>query len=155
MRAHLVLRAFYVICVLVFASGPSWAESSPLSADERTGIQADDKSAIQALVQKQLDAFQRDDGEAAFGFAGSRVHEIFDDAEDFMKTVREGYPPVYRPRSVLFGQLLETDSGPIQVVFLGGQDGLAYVALYTFERQIDGSWLIAGCLLKKNTGTKI
>jgi hypothetical protein len=114
-----------------------------------------EKTALQALVQKQLDAFQRDDGEAAFGFAGSRVHEIFSDAEDFMKTVREGYPPVYRPRSVLFGQLLETDSGPIQIVFLGGQDGHAYVALYTFERQTDGSWLIAGCLLRKNPGTAI
>lgn len=147
MRIHLVLRAFYVICVLVFACAPAWADSSGLSGGEKT--------ALQALVQKQLDAFQRDDGEAAFGFAGSRVHEIFSDAEDFMKTVREGYPPVYRPRSVLFGQLLETDSGPIQIVFLGGQDGHAYVALYTFERQTDGSWLIAGCLLRKNPGTAI
>ena len=147
MRIRLVLRAFYVICVLVFASGTSLADSSALSGDERT--------ALQALVQSQLDAFQRDDGEAAFGFAGSRVHEIFSDADDFMRTVREGYPPVYRPRSVLFGQLVQTDSGPIQVVYLGGQDGHAYVALYTFERQTDGSWLIAGCLLRKNSGTAI
>jgi hypothetical protein len=72
-----------------------------------------------------------------------------------MKTVREGYPPVYRPRSVLFGELLETDSGPIQVVFLGGHDGQGYIALYTFERQTNGSWLIAGCLLRKNPGTAI
>lgn len=150
MRIHLVLRVFRAICVLVFAAMPAWADSpaaKPLTADER--------AALQLLVQNQLDAFQRDDGEAAFGLAGSRVHSIFSDAEDFMKTVREGYPPVYRPRSVLFGELVETPSGPIQVVYLGGHDGHSYVALYTFERQNNGSWLIAGCLLRKNPGTAI
>lgn len=148
MRIQLILRAFYVICVLILAAAPSRADSpAPLTGDDR--------SALQALIQNQIEAFKRDDGEAAFGFAGSRVHSIFSDAEEFMKTVREGYPPVYRPRSVLFGQLVETDSGPIQVVYLGGEDGHAYMALYTFERQTDGSWLIAGCLLRKNPGTAI
>ncbi len=148
MRIHLVLRAFYVICVLTLAAAPSRADSpTPLTGDER--------GALQALVQNQIEAFKRDDSEAAFSFAGSRVHSIFADAEEFMRTVREGYPPVYRPRSVLFGQLVETDSGPIQVVYLGGEDGHAYMALYTFERQTDGSWLIAGCLLRKNPGTAI
>jgi hypothetical protein len=136
---------------LLLAIGPVRADSP----DAAIALSADERATLQTLVKDQLDAFQRDDGEAAFGFAGSRVHSIFADAEDFMKTVRESYPPVYRPRSVLFGQLVETPSGPIQVVYLGGHDGYAYVALYTFEKQDNGSWLIAGCLLSKNPGTAI
>ena len=149
---HPVLRFFYSVVLLaaiVFAS-PVRAETPQARA-----LALGERALLQALVQEQLNAFQRDDGETAYAFAGSRAHQIFPDADTFMRMVRESYPPVYRPRSVVFGQLMETRSGPIQIVYLGGHDGNAYMALYTFERQSDGSWLIAGCLLTKNPGQAI
>src|SRR5262245_54083049 len=105
--------------------------AAPLRADT---LPDDQRAALKGLVQHQLDAFQRDDGVTAYSYAGSKVHEIFPDADTFMRMVRDSYPPVYRPRSVVFGQLVDTPSGPIQVVYLGGQDGVGYVALYTFEK---------------------
>jgi hypothetical protein len=146
---YLIFRAFCLTCVLTFVAGTAWADPAT-RADPPAPLTADERSVLHGLVQSQLDAFRRDDGETAFGLSGSRAHAIYTDAEDFMKTIRETYPPLYRPRTVLFAELVETNSGPIQILFVGGQDGLSYIAFYTFERQSDGSWLIAGCLLRKN-----
>src|SRR3990172_3233668 len=101
---HPVLRVFLALVLLtVILIAPSVrAETLPDS----------DRALLQSLVQEQLDAFQRDDGEAAYAFAGSRAHQIFPDADTFMRMVRESYPPVYRPRSIVFGQLMETPSRP-------------------------------------------
>ena len=144
-RAVLRVFAASMLAGVILCAAPVRADTMP--EEQRT--------ALRGLVQQQLDAFQRDDGATAFSFAGTRVHTIFPDADTFMRMVRDSYPPVYRPRSVVFGQLVDTASGPIQVVYLGGQDGVGYVALYTFEKLTDGSWRIAGCLLAKNPGDPI
>ena len=40
-------------------------------------------------------------------------------------------------------------------VFLVGPDGKSYVALYTLQRQPDGSWRINGCTLIEDSGATI
>ena len=125
------------------------------TAPVRADTAADERIHLQGLIQQQLDAFRRDDGEKAFSFAGTLVHQRFQDADTFMKMVRDAYAAVYRPRSVVFGQIVKTESGPIQVVYLGGPDGVGYIAFYSFEQQPDGTWRIAGCLLQKNPGDPI
>jgi hypothetical protein len=40
-------------------------------------------------------------------------------------------------------------------VFLVGPDGKSYVAVYTFQRQPDGSWRISGCYLVPDEGASI
>ena len=64
--------------------------------------------------------------------------------------VRDLYKPVYRPRNVSFGEFKETELGPTQVVRLSDQDGETWLAVYTLEKQPDGSWLISGCILVKD-----
>ncbi len=108
---------------------------------------ADDLDAIRSLVQKQLDAFQADDGGGAYSLAAPGIQTLFPSPEIFMDMVRQRYQPVYRPKSVTFGTLTEGPNGPMQKVFLVGPDGKNYVAVYTLERQEDGSWKISGCYI--------
>jgi hypothetical protein len=61
--------------------------------------------------------------------------------------VRNGYQPVYRPREVRFGDLVDLDGALIQKVDVTGPDGRRALALYVMERQADGSWRINGCML--------
>src|SRR6185369_2536882 len=75
---------------------------APAHGEEATGA---DRGAIRAVIEQQLAAFQRDDGEAAFAFASPGIRAQFQTAETFMSMVRSGYPPVYRPREVQFGEL--------------------------------------------------
>jgi hypothetical protein len=106
-----------------------------------------DRSAIQSLITGQIQAFRADDGSAAWGYASPTIQGIFQTPDNFMAMVKSGYQPVYRPRSVTFGELLDGPSGPLQKVYVTGPDGQSYLAVYDMQRQPDGSWKINGCSL--------
>jgi ketosteroid isomerase-like protein len=108
----------------------------------------DDRNAVQAVISAQIEAFRKDDGPRAYGFAAPVIQQIFPSVADFMAMVRNGYKPVYRPQSFRFG-VAEVDGlgRTVQHVVIVGPDGKTYEALYTMERQPDGTWKIAGCVL--------
>lgn len=108
---------------------------------------AGDSAAIRSVIEGQIDAFRQDNDAAAYGFASPTIKQIFPSVGAFMDMVRGQYQPVYRPRAMTFGALADSPSGPQQKVFLVGPDGKRWVALYTLERQPDGTWKINGCVL--------
>jgi len=104
--------------------------------------------AIRTVIEGQLQAFQSDDGNAAFSFAAPIIQEKFGDPGTFMDMVRTGYGAVYRPREVEFrGAELKGESVLQQVLFVD-QEGKAWLARYTMQRMSDGSWKIAGVWLE-------
>jgi hypothetical protein len=130
---------FAVFALLTILAGPAAAAGGPVSGE--------DSAAIQSVISGQIDAFRRDDGPGAFGFAAPSTQGMFGTADTFMQMVRRGYAPVYRPRSVDFAALEEEDGQIVQNVELTGPDGLAYTARYTMEHEADGSWRISGCAI--------
>jgi hypothetical protein len=120
------------------------AAEDPLST-----LAAPDQAAIHDVIQAQLDAFQHDDGAKAFGYATPTIQQRFGDPETFMQMVKSGYTPVYRPRSVAFEKLVDTQSGPDQILRLVGPDGITYAAHYLMQKQPDGTWMINGCYLTR------
>jgi len=142
MMIHSVCRVF----LFVLAIG---APNLALAEDPPSALGASDQQAIHQVIEAQLDAFQHDDGTKAFGFATSMIQQKFGDAATFLQMVKTGYPPVYRPRSVAFEKLVDTQYGPDQILKLIGPDGLAYTAHYMMQKQPDGSWLINGCYLTR------
>lgn len=119
----------------------------PVAAQHAIGMSAADHDGIQQTIRGQMDAFQRDDASGAFGYAAPRTQQRFGNANTFLDMVRTGYPPVYHPRAVDFTKLAQQDGAIIQSVELVGPDGAAYTALYTMEREPDGSWRIIACTL--------
>lgn len=107
-----------------------------------------DRAAIRDVIGRQVEAFRRDDGDAAFGLASPAIQGLFGNAEAFMDMVRQGYRPVYRPRSVEFGEIVALDGQPTQKVQVTGPDGRPVTAFYPMTRLPDGSWRIDGCYLK-------
>lgn len=107
----------------------------------------EDRSAIRDAIERQIAAFRRDDGAAAFAFAAPSIQRRFGSVETFMAMVRDGYRPVYRPRTYRFGSLALIDGAIVQKVHIVGPDGAAVTAFYTMEKQPDGAWRIAGCAL--------
>ena len=108
-----------------------------------------DAASIEQVIRSQLDAFQVDDGDLAFSFASPSIRAIFGTPDRFMQMVRTGYRPVYRPREVEFGRLIEFQGQPTQLVTLVGPDGRVVAAYYLMERQPDGIWRIDGCVLRE------
>jgi hypothetical protein len=131
------LATFFLLLGLAVAAVPSYA------ADDA------ERATIRALIQSQLDAFASDDGAKAYSFAAPSIRRIFPDEAAFLRMVRESYAAVYRHKDVLFGELSDHGEGRIQAVKLTDETGDTWLALYTLEKQPDGSWLISGCTLVK------
>ena len=120
-----------------------------------SGASAQDKldsTTFQSIIKGQMQAFASGNARAAFSFATSTLQRRFQTPEFFMEMVRQGYQPVYKPKSVTFGRSKMTKLGPTQEVYVTGPKGRNWLALYSFEQQQDGSWRISGCYLTKSDG---
>lgn len=120
--------------------------AGPVRADD------DGMAGVRAVIAGQMEAFQADDGAAAYAFAAPRIRKVFPNPDLFMSMVKSGYAPVYRPKSVIYGRLKPVENGFAQEVFLVGPDGKPYTALYLLERQADGSLKIAGVQIVETAG---
>lgn len=110
---------------------------------------ADDVAAAQKVIRSQEQAFARDDAAAAWSHAAPAIQELFPRPEIFMQMVQQGYAPVYRHRSFEFGEAKAAGGEIAQRVHIVDDNGEAWEALYTLERQPDGSYRITGCSLLK------
>lgn len=115
-------------------------------------IEEGDRTALRNLVERQIDAFRHDDGPTAFSFASPGLREMFGDADRFMSMVRDGYRPVYRPRSYAFGPERDAESGPELSLRVQDEAGADWDAVYSFEKDSGGVWHISGCRLVKAPG---
>ena len=110
---------------------------------------ADDVAAAQKVIRSQEQAFPRDAAAPAWPHAGPPTQELFPRPEIFMQMVQQGYAPVYRHRSFEFGEAKAAGGEIAQRVHIVDDNGEAWEALYTLERQPDGSYRITGCSLLK------
>ncbi len=141
MRAAAALLLWLVLA----GAGAAAAQGLP------PGVTADDRAAIQSVINQQLRAFQQDDAAGAYAFAAPSIQRMFPDPGIFMDMVRRSYAPVYRPKQAEFSALAERDGALVQEVELVGPDGHAVLALYMMERGADGLWRISGCSLVPST----
>jgi len=72
-------------------------------------------------------------------------------AEAFMRMVRSGYQALVDARYVELLEGAVIEGSTVQPLRLVMPDGAVLVALYTMERQRDGSWRIAGCVIAPST----
>jgi len=118
------------------------------TASAQADLSDGDRAAIRQVIQAQVDAFRRDDGDAAFGLASPAIQGMFGTSEIFMDMVRQGYQPVYRPRAFDFHEIVELNGQPAQKVHVIGPDGRPVTAIYPMRQLPDGSWRIDGCFLQ-------
>jgi hypothetical protein len=110
---------------------------------------ADDVATAQGVIRSQVEAFGRDDAEAAYSYAAPAIQDMFPQADIFLSMVQRSYAPVYRHRSFEFGEAQVSDGQIAPQVHIIDAAGEAWEALYTLEREPDGSLKIIGCVLLK------
>jgi hypothetical protein len=136
-----LLRSFAALALALLAlAGTAAAQQSALSDTDR--------AAIRDIIGRQVEAFRRDDGDAAFGLASPMIQGMFGSPDVFMDMVRQGYRPVYRPRAFDFREIVELNGQPTQKVHVIGPDGRPVTAFYPMTQLPDGTWRIDGCYLQ-------
>jgi len=145
-RQCMVQRVLTALVLLLLAL-PAAAQQQELTAADRT--------AIQTIIERQLEAFRNDDAVGAFTFASPAIRAKFGTPEQFMTMAQTAYQPVYRPRHVAFKELRLVEGVPTQTVLLVGPDGVPVMALYVMQKQPDGAWKIDGCSLMSFKGERL
>jgi hypothetical protein len=131
------MRALLCLVMLLLLGAPAAAQE----------LDRGDRRDIQDVIDRQIAAFKRDDGKEAFGYATPDLQAQFGDVQTFMRMVRAGYGPVYRPRIYQFRDLKEMNGVVTQQVYVVGPDNIPRLALYFMQQQKDGTWRISGCVL--------
>jgi Domain of unknown function (DUF4864) len=129
------MRVILLLAALLCLAGPACS--------------ADDIAAAQSVIRAQEQAFSRDDAASAYSYAAPGIRQLFPEASIFMFMVQHSYAPVYRHRSFEFGEARAEGDFIAQRVHIVDESGEGWEALYTLERQADGSLKITGCTLLK------
>jgi hypothetical protein len=145
--AHRMMAAWLIAVSFTAASTAHAQAVKPLAPAEA--------AAIRTVIESQIAAFRADDAPLAFSYAAPDIRAMFGSPDNFMRMVRQGYPVVYRPVSMLFRPPVDDAGEFIQAVELSDRDGVVWLALYRMQKTKEGSdagqWRIAGVVL---TGTR-
>lgn len=107
--------------------------------------------AIQQVIGDQLAALKAGDGTKAMTYAVPGIRQQYRTPERFLRMVREGYRPLLDARSSTFLAGAVVDNRTIQPLQLVMPDNTVLVALFRMEKQRDGRWQIAGCVIAPST----
>jgi hypothetical protein len=106
---------------------------------------------IQRVIGDQLKALKAGDGTLAMTYSVPGIRQQFRTPERFLRMVREGYGALLQARSSTFLKGAVVDGITIQPLQLVLPDNSVVVALYRMEKQKDGVWRIAGCVIAPST----
>ena len=129
-----------VLATLLLAGAPA-AQRDP-DVDEATRV-----------VMQQLEAFRRDDFQAAFTFASRTIHDLFD-ASRFEAMVRGGYPEIARSVRANIDGSKRGDAGELYLfLHVQGENGRAVEAVYEMVKE-GGAWRINGVVTRPDSSEK-
>jgi len=132
-----VRKLVCVVALALWASGVGAAGS----------VTHADFAEIRHVIERQIDAFRRDDAQGAFALASPDVRHSFGTAERFLEVVRMAYRAVYRPANVAFRDLTVMSGEVVQQLQVIDRAGGLWLAYFSMQRQADGSWRMNGCHL--------
>jgi hypothetical protein len=139
------LRACAGLFVLWLGTALAQAPAAPSVPPSAPAVGSTEAQAVQQVIRAQLAAFAADDADKAYSYASPAIRGVFPTAEIFMHMVRNGYPVVYRPASVAFLKPEKDGDEILQPVQMTDAEGRVWIALYTMQRQGNGTWLTNGC----------
>ena len=104
-------------------------------------------SAIKEVIGGQLLALKAGDGSKAMTYSVPGIRRQFRSPEGFMRMVRDGYGALLTARTSTFLKGAVVDGIKVQPLQLVLPDNSVVVALYRMEKQKDGAWRIAACVI--------
>ena len=138
---------------IVLATSALTALAAPQAGHAK--LQPAEWNAIKVVIGDQLKALKAGDGTKAMAFSAPGIRQQFRTPERFMRMVREGYGALLDARYSTFLDGAVVDGITIQPLQLVLPDNSVVVALYRMEKQKDGIWRIAGCVIAPSTAQSV
>jgi hypothetical protein len=116
----------------------------------RACAQGDEKAAAEPVL-RQLEAFRRNDYDAAYSFASAEIRRMFDRAA-FERMVKSGYPEIANSvRATVIATRVGPDGHVYLVIKIRGANGQPVQAIYDMVRE-GGIWKINGVVAQPDPG---
>ena len=140
--------AALLLGVLTFAAA---GFAAPAAQRDTNGLPAMEWKAIKRVIAEQRSALIAGEAAKAFGYASPGIRSQFGDPDTFIAMVRGAYAALISARHVEFLEGAVIDGFVVQPLRLIASDDTVRVALYTMERQDNGTWRIAACVIAPST----
>jgi len=152
MFARLVRAAPLFGFLFVCAATPARADAAPTppAATPTAFTHPAGSVEARAIIERQLDAFKRNDADSAFALASPGLKETYSNPHNFMESVRSGETPFFKRRMTEYHDFVTSGDDAAQSVVLVDDDSYVWTVVYKLSRQPDGSWLIDGVVLVKS-----
>ena len=125
----------------------AWVLPTFAAPPGHTALQPAEWTAIKEVIGGQLQAMKAGDGTKAMTFSVPGIRQQFGSPERFMRMVRDGYGALLTARDSTFLEGAVVDGLTLQPLQLVLPDNSVVVALYRMEKQKDGAWRIAACVI--------
>jgi DNA-binding transcriptional LysR family regulator len=133
-----------LLASLALAASAPPADAAPPG---HSALQPAEWAAIKEVIGGQLQAMKAGDGTKAMTYSVPGIRRQFGSPERFMRMVRDGYGALLTARDSTFLEGAVVDGITLQPLQLVLPDNSVVVALYRMEKQKDGAWRIAGCVI--------
>jgi hypothetical protein len=129
---------------MVAAAALALAVAGPggVAAQESAG----DGTAIEEVIENQLEAFNARDVNEAWSYASPMIQGMFGNAANFGIMVQNGYPMVWTNRGAVFGELRDVGGRLYQRVIVEDTTGADHILEYQMIETAEG-WQINGVVL--------
>ena len=140
------MRSF-LATLLSFIALTASAMPPDVAPPGHSALQPAEWTAIKEVIGGQLQALKAGDGTKAMTYSVPGIRQQFRSPERFMRMVRDGYSALLTARDSTFLLGAVVDGMTLQPLQLVLPDSSVVVALYRMEKQKDGAWRIAGCVI--------
>ena len=140
------------------------SQSAPFGAVEkasipaaigRTGLSKVELERIRGSVRDQIQAMSARDAAGAYALLTPLIKDYYKDSNAFLQVLTTQLKPLSNAKSFSFTDVSREDTDALQSVTITDDQGREWNAQFRLQRQGDGSWAIAGCLLEPVNGHQV
>jgi hypothetical protein len=142
-------RNWLLAAFVALWGGMAWAAGG---AEEELSPERQTLDAVQRVIESQLIAFQKGDGEGAFFHAAPSIRGMFGSSTTFMDMVERGYNVIYTNARWEFEDSRINGGNAAQIVLVEDGQGRQMRAVY-FLGLSNGMWKITGVQRMEGPGT--
>lgn len=142
----------WFFAMLFLLAGLALPLSSASAAEQ---VSEEDRRAIRAVVQSQLEALAVDDAEGAFALATADTRNRLRNSDTFLQIIKQRFTPIYRHQMAIFSVPEVIAGRMVQIVRLTDKESAVWLAIYQMQKEADGTWKIDGCRLIETTAVSV
>lgn len=118
----------------------------------RTGLSSIEQLGIRTSIRSHMQALSARDATGVYESLTPIVKDFYSNSKSFLDYLTTQLKPLANARNFAFASIEREATDAVQEVVLIGKEGREWIARFKLQRQPDGRWAIAQCLIEAAPG---